>query len=314
MLNKNDLQKYKEFDPINSDAVSQSKHIIDIFRQKMIDIAFISNESNSLHIDDTHPIHTKIAQHLQLEALYDDHFKEYHQRKFQIENNAMFVDTMDSEELKSLKQSKTLYHDSVIKHTLDIANVIERDKELKTIIHSAIHNTESIAQHLNQKWIDLLDSINVFHRIVLDSFDYNAKYQTFESKRLHQLKTMIAVEQRTLNYFTSKQKTEREERKCKLQRLYERLSSLQNKIIQIKNDTQRNRDTQQKDHKDWIDQNIKTWTTQNKQMDKTKASLSNKLNEMKDKDTLKEHTLHRRVIVKKLELEKLENEYTLSIQ
>eukprot|EP01083_Nonionella_stella_P216255 777552_1 len=110
--------------------------------KKMIDIAFISNESNSLHIDDTHPIHTKIAQHLQLEALYDDHFKEYHQRKFQIENNAMFVDTMDSEELKSLKQSKTLYHDSVIKHTLDIANVIERDKELKTIIHSAIHNTE----------------------------------------------------------------------------------------------------------------------------------------------------------------------------
>ena len=319
MFNTDKLEKHQEFHSINANSISQLKQILNTFRSKVTDIAFLSNESISKlygidgDIDIDSEIVTKIKQHDELEILYNHYKTEYHQKKQKTLYGGFIDESVDSEEIESLKQNLKLYKDSVIDHTLNIIESMERDRNIQRLIRNQIGD-ENFNKNSENKWIEIIDSMNVFESIMSNYFSYNWKYHQLENKKLHKLKTMVAKEKRTLNFLITKQKNERNDRKYRLQTLYDRISSLQNKIIKIKNDTENKRDEQQKYHQNWIDKNVENWTKQRQDIDEKNQSLKNGLHEVRENDKLKESKQLRRVNVKEIELLKLQSEYTLSIK
>ena len=314
MLNPNNHKQYQQCHPVNIQTISQLKDILHAFSNKIKDIAFISNDSILENLSKKQcRVYIAIKQHHELEKLYTNYCMEYRQKKQETEKIGPFIESIDTEEIESLKQNTKLYHDSVKNHTLRVVELIEGNKDFKRMIDSEL-NHETVNKNISQKWMKIIDSIKVFESIISSQFDYNWKYHQLKNKELHKLKTRVAKEKSTLTFLSTKQQKERKEREYKLQTLYNRILSLQNKIDKLKHETQNKQDSKQKYHQNWMAENIKTWTKETKEIDRANDILLNKFNEIREKDRLSEKTQLRRIMVKQHELTKLESEYKLSIK
>ena len=311
-MNANKLAQYQEFHPLNFNAISQLKQILHTFRHKMLDIAFLSTDVGPTSIPASHPMHTKMAQHLQIEKLYVAYHREYHHKK-QVEANSLFVETIDTEEIESLRHNVQLYHDSVMNNTVALVQHMERDPELKRAILVCM-SAPHLEHPLSAKWRDVVDRVNVFEAIESYALSYNWAFQQLESRKLFRLQTMVAKERRTLSFLAAKQQTERRQRQYRLHTLYERLAALQSKMQRLKSTTRRRRETEHKWHGAWIADNMATWTAQRQQVERRTSRLGAEFETGKEADRATEKTQLRRTIKKEMELARLQSAYRQRVE
>ena len=311
-MNSSKLQQYQEFHPLNRNSVTALKEILCSFGERVHLISFLSNVCDPRHIEKDHPIFTEIDQHRQLELLYGSYCAQYHDR-LEAQSKVMFAESTDSEEIASLKQNMLLYQKSVSANALSIAQLVTSDQPLKESVLMEMKE-ESTQQTLPRHWLRIVDTVNVFEAVMAYCFNFNWKYQQIESKKLFRLQTMAAKERRTLQFFVAKQRTERKERQYRLQSLYERLSSLQNKILRIKRETKHQRNSEQTQHVDWIGENVSRWTAERETAQRESLQLATAFEAIRDADSLAENTQLRRSMAKKNQLVLLETRYSESMQ